>query len=240
VRIDIISDIHLDFFKDSGEDFIRTWVPEGEVLILAGDAGEYSWWKNKGRLMDALCRKYGHVLYIAGNHDYYGSSLEEGDACFREVEDRIQNLHFLERETLEFGGVKFAGCSLWFKDDPMGVFYEKMMSDFSNIRDFKPWIYHRNALSQTFLKELQDIDVVITHHMPTQLSVHERYVNDPCNRFFLCEMDNVILDLQPKFWIHGHTHLPCNYSLGNTRVVCNPLGYPNENPGPYGPVTIEV
>ena len=33
---------------------------------------------------------------------------------------------------------------------------------------------------------------------------------------------------QPKLWIHGHSHDRCDYLLGKTRVVANPLGYPNE------------
>jgi len=240
VKIDIISDIHLDFYGDLGKDFVQTWTPDGEILVLAGDVGEYSWWKDKEHLIEVFCGKYEHVLYIAGNHDYYGTSLEKGDAYFREIESRVQNFHFLERDILELEGIKFAGCSLWFKEDPMGVFYEKMMSDFSSIQEFKRWVYYRNNLSQIFLKELRDIDVVITHHMPTHFSVHEKYANDPCNRFFLCEMDDVILDLKPKFWIHGHTHIPCSYQLGHTRIVCNPRGYPKENPGPYRPATIEL
>jgi len=35
-------------------------------------------------------------------------------------------------------------------------------------------------------------------------------------------------DGQPKLWIHGHSHDRCDYTLGKTRVVANPLGYPNE------------
>ena len=27
-------------------------------------------------------------------------------------------------------------------------------------------------------------------------------------------------------WIHGHTHVPCDYEIHGTRVVCNPCGYP--------------
>ena len=54
------------------------------------------------------------------------------------------------------------------------------------------------------------------------------------------DIEKVILDLQPKYWIHGHTHIPCQYDLGDTRVVCNPRGYPRENPGPYAPVVLQV
>jgi hypothetical protein len=33
---------------------------------------------------------------------------------------------------------------------------------------------------------------------------------------------------QPKLWIHGHSHDRCDYAPGETRIVANPLGYPNE------------
>ena len=37
-----------------------------------------------------------------------------------------------------------------------------------------------------------------------------------------------VRERQPKLWIHGHSHDRCDYLLGKTRVVANPLGYPNE------------
>jgi len=30
--------------------------------------------------------------------------------------------------------------------------------------------------------------------------------------------------------LHGHVHRSLDYTIGNTRVVCNPKGYANENP----------
>jgi len=30
---------------------------------------------------------------------------------------------------------------------------------------------------------------------------------------------------QIKLWVHGHTHDPYDYVIGETRVVCNPRGY---------------
>lgn len=240
MKVDIISDIHLEFFKDLGSDFVHTWIPDGEVLILAGDVGGFHWWQNESHLINVFCEKYNHVLYVAGNHDYYGTSLEEGDVRFREVEAQIPNFHFLERDLLEIEGVKFAGCSLWFKRDPTGWYYEKRMNDFFQIQEFKPAVYERNLESQDFLKGLQDIDVLITHHMFSTLSVNEKYANDPCNLFFLCELGETIAELGAKLAIHGHTHMPCDYMLGHTRVICNPRGYPGENSGTYAAVTVEI
>ena len=49
------------------------------------------------------------------------------------------------------------------------------------------------------------------------------------NYYFASDLDNFILDNQNiKLWIHGHVHDPFDYKIGETRVVCNPLGYPRE------------
>ena len=240
MKIDVISDLHLTHFKDFGTKWIADWAPQAEILILAGDVGEFHWWQQSFERIKALSEKYEHVLYIAGNHDYYGTTLQDGDAHFREIEGKLPNFHFLEQDLFEIDGVKFAGCALWFKEDSRNVLYERWMNDFYRIKQFKPAVYERDAESQEFLRELEDIDIVITHHVPSRFSVHEKYTGDPCTRFFLCEIGDVILDLQPKVWIHGHTHIPFDYRLGDTRVLCNPMGYPRENPGPYGPVTIEI
>ena len=41
----------------------------------------------------------------------------------------------------------------------------------------------------------------------------------PANR-----LESIIEEYQPKLWIHGHTHVPCDYKIFATRVVCNPRG----------------
>ena len=33
-----------------------------------------------------------------------------------------------------------------------------------------------------------------------------------------------------KIWCFGHNHKPLDKMLGNTRLICNPQGYPKENP----------
>lgn len=243
MRIDVISDIHLTHFRDFGADFVASWVPEGEILVLAGDVGEFHWWQMGFDKLRILCANYQHTLFVPGNHDYYGSNFLEADARFEELAGKIDGLHFLNRQVLEIDGVRFAGTTLWFRNSDKNQYYSRYLSDFRLIRGFVPAVYHRNQEDRDFLKGLAQVDVVITHHMPSAFSVHEKYANDPTNLFFLCEMDDVILDLQPKLWIHGHTHVPFDYKLGSTRVLCNPKGYPRERTdlvGNYGPVTVEL
>ena len=65
----------------------------------------------------------------------------------------------------------------------------------------------------------------MTHHLPTWMSVPDKFVNSPLNRFYVCDMQSVILDEKPKMWIHGHTHDTFDYVVGATRIICNPYGY---------------
>ena len=47
---------------------------------------------------------------------------------------------------------------------------------------------------------------------------------------YASNLDDMILDTQPDYWIHGHTHNPESYQIGVTKVLANPKGYPGDNP----------
>jgi Icc-related predicted phosphoesterase len=69
--------------------------------------------------------------------------------------------------------------------------------------------------------------VVVTHHAPSARSVNPKYEGDYLNPAFASEIlgaDGVDAPL----WIHGHMHDAVDYTVGKTRVVCNPRGYPGE------------
>lgn len=66
----------------------------------------------------------------------------------------------------------------------------------------------------------------------------QRFEGDPFNTFFLCDMERLIAERRPHWWIHGHTRVPCDYQLGVTRIVANPLGYPDEARGDFAPLTL--
>lgn len=70
--------------------------------------------------------------------------------------------------------------------------------------------------------------IILTHHAPSWRSVHEIYQNDPTSWGFVSDMDHVVEASGAKLWVHGHVHTPFDYMIGDTRVVCNPMGYPYE------------
>jgi hypothetical protein len=80
---------------------------------------------------------------------------------------------------------------------------------------------------------VRDGDVVITHHLPHQTSTPSFFVGSPLNRFFVADdAADLVAGAGARLWLHGHTHAPCDYVVGNTRVVCNPRGYPHERRKP--------
>jgi len=224
--------------KDKGKAFITTLY--GNNLIIAGDLCENSWWYNHTTLLGDICFRYDRVIYVLGNHEYYRDNMPNTHWKFKLLEKKFSNLTCLENETITIDGVKIAGTTLWFPFDPMNFTYEKNMSDFYEIHDFRSKVYEYNRYAKEFLDSC-NADLWVTHHLPHYLSIHKKYKNNNLNRFFLSEIGEMILSREPKVVVHGHTHIPCEYSLGNTRVYCNPMGYPGEHGTvEYKPLIIEV
>ena len=87
-------------------------------------------------------------------------------------------------------------------------------------------------LTRDYIMQILDMNkdkkcVVVTHHTPSFQSMHPMYANDGLmNGGYHSELSEYILDRpQIKLWTHGHTHNSFDYTIGDTRVVCNPRGY---------------
>jgi Icc-related predicted phosphoesterase len=67
--------------------------------------------------------------------------------------------------------------------------------------------------------------VVITHHAPSIASVRPELREDALTPAFASNLDDIVSGSGAALWIHGHIHSSASYTLGRTRVVCNPRGY---------------
>jgi len=209
--------------------------------------------KRTVRYRDFLQRvssQFPHVIYVMGNHEHYHGHFDQSVNYIRETIDylNIHNIHVLDRDIKKIDDVTFVGGTLWTdcnKFDPLTQYHlEHCMTDFRVIRikneGFRKFLPKR--IIEEFVKtrdyirlvvdELKEEKVVVcTHHAPSPLSIHEKYKNEHLmNGGYSSDLSEFIMDRpQIKVWTHGHMHDCFDYQVGDTRVVCNPHGYPGEN-----------
>lgn len=231
MRIMLLSDLHLEFHCDTVE-FVSKLDSDVDVLVLAGDINVHD---QIIVTLDLFCNKFKNVVYVPGNHEYYHTSPKKLKAIRKKCHKRNDNLHWLDNEIVTIKGQRFLGGTGWFRDHPTNFPYERNMSDFNVIQDFKPWVYEEQAKFELLLENnLQVGDVVVTHHLPSEVCIDDFFKGSFLNRFFVCDYSNLIYDRGPALWMYGHTHFEQDLSVGDTRLVCNPRGYPNER-NPFDP-----
>ncbi|MDH6650180.1 UNVERIFIED_ORG: Icc-related predicted phosphoesterase [Rhizobium esperanzae] len=242
MRLWIISDLHLEF----GQPFVHT-PPDADVLVCAGDLLT----RGIAPSMEWLATNIPSsmpVVFTAGNHEYYGASLQESIRDARLLRDRHPNIHWLENEAVDIGGVRFVGATLWtdFRingGDPglAMAAAETGMNDYRKIKfsklpyqKFKPiHAYRKHQESRAFIKTALTESstrktVVVSHHAPSPRSIPPEFRGDPLSACYASDLEDLIVEGQPALWVHGHVHQKADYRIGETRVIANPRGYPGE------------
>lgn len=141
ITINLLSDLHLEFYPYvyTFSDFIKN-VPKlnnkfdkdktnEKMLILAGDIG-YPTMDNYWHFIEDCCKLYKYVLCVSGNHEYYNSvdipmenklTIEEIDRIIfdkkNEINNKYNNLYYLQNESIVIEGIKFIGSILWSRID---------------------------------------------------------------------------------------------------------------------------
>jgi len=188
--------------------------------------------------------QFPHVIYIAGNHEFYHGKFIGSLQDLRNECDKFSNVYFLENDCKKINDVTFIGSTLWTdmnKGNPLTLHtVGDMMNDFRIIRHdglghvkLRPAhaaARHRKSVDyiRTVVEGKFDEKFVVVGHMaPSSLSIAPEYQNDTLmNGAYYSDLSEFILDHpQIKLWTHGHMHQPCDYMMGDCRVVCNPRGY---------------
>ena len=228
MKLQLISDIHLDLAKNKSEVdlFVRSLNPKREdiVLALAGDISEHDMVE---QILRAICQRYTAVVYVTGNHEYWHSSFGRVNNMLSSLNDDIPNLHWLNNATVEIENIRFIGGTLWFGHSALSPIYSVGWSDFAQIDNIHDDFYRKNNESIWFFEQnMKKGDVVITHHLPSLRSCSRKFLASPLNIFYANHLDALIEEMKPLLWVHGHTHESCDYNIGETRILCNPHGYP--------------
>lgn len=237
MRLYILSDIHNEF---------SVFTPPAvaaDMVILAGDIDL------KGRAIEWM-RQFKTVLYVAGNHEFYGEHLLKMREKLRQA--AASPVHFLDDDELIVDGVRFLGGTLWTDfalygearrplamwDGQMGLNdYHRIRTDttYRKLRPADTWALHMKTVAFLETKRQEPFagkTVVVTHHAPSPRSIHPAFANDPLSPCFASNLEHLMgppIDL----WIHGHTHNSSDYTVNGTRVIANPRGY--QRPGDTSP-----
>lgn len=67
--------------------------------------------------------------------------------------------------------------------------------------------------------------IVATHHVPSFELMADEFKGSPINGAFTSELGDYIASSRIEYWIYGHSHRNINKAIGNTRCICNQLGY---------------
>lgn len=154
MKIDIISDVHLEF-----GDLVVENRNDADVLVMAGDicvAKDLHNYPEDDVVLPAtsqrsaaaaryraffrrVCEVYPNVIFIAGNHEHYHGKFDKTHDIFHTEFERMGlPIQFLEREKTIIDGVTFIGSTLWssFNDmDPVSMFdCQQKMNDYRVIK----------------------------------------------------------------------------------------------------------
>lgn len=242
------SDLHLEHRRDK-KDSLDAYIPAHELdatswLVLAGDITPIH-----NQRIDFLneilaTRDFQKIIYIPGNHEYYGGVIEERDKQISEL-NNIEKVAAATQSRpliLKSPTFKFLGCTLWADGgrNPM----EEMdtgfiLADFRVIRN-KKGVYkvsdmqeihrnHKDFLTKTVETSPDLPTIFVTHHLPSYSLCNPRFKSG--NGGFASSQDDLMLsDEYPiQYWFFGHTHDRISRKIGNTQLESNPLGYPREN-----------
>jgi Icc-related predicted phosphoesterase len=172
LRLVCMSDLH-----NISPDF---QVPDGDILIIAGDVCGYGT-RRELEIFDDFLSRQGHAykLLIAGNHDWPYARLP-----LEEAKGLVKNAVYLQDNGIEIGGLKFWG-SPW---QPW----------------FLSWAFNLPRgpqLAEIWAKIPDDIDVLITHTPPYGILDNVEGDNVGCE-----DLAKALKRIRPKVHVFGHIH----------------------------------
>jgi predicted phosphodiesterase len=247
VRLYVLSDLHLERQPFTALDV------EADAVVLAGDISTGT------RGLEWARRWAGGrpVIYVAGNHEFYGHALpglfDELRRCAAGSSVRV-----LEDDELILDGVRFLGCTLWSDFDFDGPerrtesmrLCERFVNDYELITfgpgartltaDYTRTLHlsSRRWLAARLAQPHDGPTVVVTHHAPLIRTRPSALVMRALAGAFASDVTDLMGADRVALWIFGHTHRTADLQVRGTRVLSNPRGYPQQPVPGFDPTCV--
>ncbi|WP_263785705.1 metallophosphoesterase [Salinibacter grassmerensis] len=265
MRLRILSDVHI---RDHGPpDLCRRAAPPADAILIAGDTHRgpdaIRWMRSAFPERPVVCVAGNHEHYD-GCLDSTLHTLRQATDAPSAAAGRgadPNGVYFLERNEIVLGDLRILGCTFW-TDFALfeGQRARAMRACRANVDDYRRihLLRARRALRprdtarthQTSVRWLRDRfgeapsgvckTVVLTHHPPSPRSVDPRYADSLTSAAFVAREGPLVEASGAALWVHGHVHASFDYRLGDTRVLSNPQGHGDENPGFQSDLVVEV
>lgn len=236
MKLGVLSDLHLE---GSNMDLDN---PDWDCLIIPGDLSAD---------LDLVSYFFAYkapqipIIYVMGNHEYEGRSLNGTKKLMKEIVSEFPHIHLLDNESVVIDGVKFIGSTLWsnFELDGMEQKIQHMNWARTNVVDFSAITYEREGLRTKLTPEhmvklneeavkflefelknnpFDGEKVVVTHFAPHPNSLAQEY-RHKMSAYWVNNLEHLMGF--SRYWFHGHTHNSFNYDVEGTQVVCNARGF---------------
>lgn len=157
-------------------------LPEGDILIIAGDLGG---WGTIKELQDCntwlKTLNYKHKLVVAGNHDKEMPNID-GHKLFT-------NCTYLQDEFIEIEGLKIYGSPA---------------NEMNELRMFGNWAFCEPAYLRKVAEDIPEkLDILITHGPPLSI-LDELWWNHKSVGSW--DLLNAVTEKKPKYHVFGHIH----------------------------------
>lgn len=241
MKIQFVSDLHLEFAENRA--YLEQYPLEvtGDVLLVAGDTAyldmldsgvdtysRYAFW-------DWASEHYRQVIVCFGNHDFYGhyDIATIPDGYCKAIRPNVQAYY---NGVVHLNDIDIIVSTLWSHIEPYNAYMtERGVSDFYRIR-YDGYRLSADTFNQEHERCLRFVKravseseakckIVLTHHVPTELCTAPEFRESLINGAFTVELGNYIAESGIDYWIYGHSHRNIEAQIGETRILSNQLGY---------------
>lgn len=253
ISIQIVSDIHLEFYKSYPK--IK---PVAKYLFLAGDIGTI---KNQydtrvKKFLSYCSTNWIKTFYVLGNHEFYQMderidkkiNFEELELKYNQICSEFSNIHLLTNSFAEIeSGINVYGTTLWTGNYGYPYNVSDILNDYNMIsiksKTNGNILINENYVNNLSLTQLEELKkylnntkntkiIILTHFPPIREGASNPiYSSQPefVSNYF--SWNNVYKELDTTNvvgWISGHTHWSYDITSDNIRFISNQMGYKKE------------